>query len=249
MIKNQKILNTKVDIISISESIDIINKWITENKIGRYVCLFNVHMCMEAFDDSNFLKVVNDANLVLADGFPIYFAQKLLGHSNASKIRGVDLTIELSKFSKINNIPIGFLGGTDRTLKKMSKNMLNKYNIDNIQYSYSPPFRLLNEDENNDIIKKINDSGIKILFVGLGCPKQEFWMSEHRIKLNCILIGVGAAFDFLSGYKKTAPLWMQKIGLEWLHRFYCEPKRLWKRYLKHNPRFIYYFIKQIYKKN
>ena len=124
--------------------------------------------------------------------------------------------------------------------------LINRDDVGTIKYSYSPPFLSLNDQEKNDIIDKINDSGIKILFVGLGCPKQEIWMKEHKEKLNCIMVGVGAAFDFIAGNKKTAPIWMQRIGLEWLYRLLSEPKRLWKRYFKHNPRFIYYFIIQYF---
>jgi len=246
MIKKQKILKTNVDVTSLSKVLKLISEWLNNLKYGKYICLFNVHMCMEAFDDNKFLKILNEADMVLPDGFPIYLAQKLLGHSDASKIRGADLTIELSKFSNKNNIRIGFIGGAKNTLDKMCSELSKKYDINNIKYSYSPPFRSLTLEEENDIIDSINNSNIKILFVGLGCPKQEIWMKENKEKLNCIMIGVGAAFDFISGNKKIAPLWMQKVGLEWLHRFFSEPKRLWKRYLKHNPRFIYYFILQYF---
>ena len=246
MLKKQKIIKTNVDVVSLSKVSQLILKWIENSYFSKYVCLFNVHMCMEAYDNSDFLDVLNKADLVLADGFPIYLAQKLLGHKDASHIRGVDLTIELTNISKRNNIPIGFLGGAEKTLQKMCNLLKMKYDIGSIKYSYSPPFRSLSIDEKNRIVDEINDSGIKILFVGLGCPKQEIWMQEHKEKLNCIMVGVGAAFDFIAGNKKTAPIWMQKIGLEWLYRFLSEPKRLWKRYLKHNPRFIYYFILQYF---
>lgn len=246
MIKNQKIIKTNVDVMSLSEVSKLILIWIKNSDFSKYICLFNVHMCMEAYDDDNFLNILNQSDLVLADGFPIYLAQKLLGHSDASQIRGADLTIELTKISKRNNIPIGFLGGTEKTLKKMCNILKTQNGVNTIKYSYSPPFRSLNEQEKNNIISEINNSRIKILFVGLGCPKQEIWMKEHKEKLNCIMVGVGAAFDFIAGNKKTAPLWMQKIGLEWLYRFLSEPKRLWKRYLKHNPRFIYYFTLQYF---
>ena len=246
MLKKQKILNTTVNVASTSIVLELINDWASNANASKYICLFNVHMCMEAYDNDNFSDILNQSDLVLADGFPIYLAQKLLGHSDASQIRGADLTMELTKISKKNNIPIGFLGGSKETLEKMCDVLINRDDVGTIKYSYSPPFRSLNNQEKNDIIDKINDSGIKILFVGLGCPKQEIWMKEHKEKLNCIMVGVGAAFDFIAGNKKTAPIWMQRIGLEWLYRLLSEPKRLWKRYFKHNPRFIYYFILQYF---
>ena len=109
----------------------------------------------------------------------------------------------------------------------------------------SPPFRELTDQEDAEYIKQLNESGTKILFVGIGCPKQEIWMATHKQKVRCVMIGVGAAFDFFSGRKKHAPRRMQKVGLEWLFRLANDPKRLWKRYLKHNPRFIWYFGKQL----
>ena len=204
MTKKQKILKSNVDVTSMTVVLDTINCWINNSNYGKYICLFNVHMCMEAFDDNKFLKVLDKADLILPDGFPIYLAQKFLGHSDASRIRGADLTVELSKLLNENNTSIGFIGGTKDTLDKMSNEFFEKYHINNIKYSYSPPFRSLTFEENNNIINDINNSGIKILFVGLGCPKQEIWMYEHKDKLNCIMIGVGAAFDFISGNKKTA---------------------------------------------
>ena len=114
-----------------------------------------------------------------------------------------------------------------------------------IAYSYAPPFRRLVNEENKKYVDAINNSGVNVLFVGLGCPKQEIWMAAHKEQVNCVMLGVGAAFDFIAGNKKNAPKWMQSIGLEWLFRFLCEPRRLWKRYLKHNPRFVYHFVLQL----
>ena len=245
MKNKQKIISANVDISSLNEVLLKIEKWINDGFVNsKFICLFNVHMCMEAFDNKDFSKLLNQSDLNLADGFPIYLAQKLLGNVNAKHIRGTDLTLKLCNLSKENDIPIGFIGGTQTTLDKMIENLQFNYHIDNIRYNFSPPFRELNQTEENKIIKDINDSKIKILFVGLGCPKQEFWMYKHIDNLNCIMLGVGAAFDFIAGNKKEAPVLMQKFGLEWIYRFLSEPKRLWRRYLKHNPRFIYYFIKQ-----
>jgi len=246
MINKVKILNSKVNIISLQKTLNVIDKWITVQDIKKYICLFNVHMCMEAYDSNDFHNVVDSADLVLADGFPIYFGQKLMGYSDAEHIRGVDLTVQLSNFSQKKNIPIGFLGGRKNTLTNMCDIFKRKYNVDTINYSYSPPFGQWTDEEKKNMINDINKSEIKILFVGLGCPKQEYWMYNNKDKLNCIMIGVGAAFDFIAGNKKSAPLWIQKIGFEWLFRFISEPKRLWQRYLKHNPRFLYYFMLQYF---
>jgi N-acetylglucosaminyldiphosphoundecaprenol N-acetyl-beta-D-mannosaminyltransferase len=113
-----------------------------------------------------------------------------------------------------------------------------------VDYRYSPPFRSLTPVEREDEIREIWDSGIRLLFVGLGCPKQERWMAERRDELNVVMIGVGAAFDYLAGTLPRPPTWMQQIGLEWLFRLVVEPRRLWRRYLRNNPRFLFLFARQ-----
>jgi N-acetylglucosaminyldiphosphoundecaprenol N-acetyl-beta-D-mannosaminyltransferase len=116
-----------------------------------------------------------------------------------------------------------------------------------IAFRYSPPFRPLSDSEDVEIVSAIEDAGVQILFVGLGCPKQERFMSEHRDRLSCVMIGVGAAFDFIAGVKPLAPAWMQRNGLEWLFRLLSEPKRLWHRYCYHNPRFLWAFAQQLWR--
>jgi N-acetylglucosaminyldiphosphoundecaprenol N-acetyl-beta-D-mannosaminyltransferase len=115
----------------------------------------------------------------------------------------------------------------------------------NVVYAYSPPFRAMSPDEDRRIVQEINDSGARILFVAIGNPAQELWMAAHRAKIQAVTIGVGAAFDFLTGAKRQAPRWMMRVGMEWLFRLATEPRRLWKRYLKHNPRFVILFAIQL----
>ena len=212
---------------------------------GAYVCVSNVHMCMETFDDLSFRHVVNSADLVIPDGRPISWAQRLLGHHKAKQVRGQDIMNELCRLSGIQRLNIGFYGGISSDLLEQVVQQLTKdYPDIQISYKFSPPFRPLSQDEDSAVVKAINDASVNVLFVGIGCPKQELWMAEHKADLNCVMLGVGAAFDFIAGSKKHAPRWMQKIGLEWLFRLFSEPKRLWKRYLKQNPRFVYYFLQQ-----
>jgi N-acetylglucosaminyldiphosphoundecaprenol N-acetyl-beta-D-mannosaminyltransferase len=212
---------------------------------GRYVCVSNVHMCMETFDNPDFCKIVNEADLVVPDGKPLVWAQRLLGEKTASQVRGSDLLLSVCKEAEKAKIPIGLYGGTEKSLNEFIKYLNNSYPLLKIPFFISPPFREPTQEEDEHNIKAINASGIKILFVGIGCPKQEKWMANHKEKLNCVMIGVGAAFDFFSGQKKHAPRWMQRAGLEWLFRLASDPKRLWKRYFKHNPRFVFYFLKQL----
>jgi len=202
---------------------------------------------METFDDPYFCTVINNADLVVPDGKPLVWAQKLLGNKGASQVRGSDLLLTVCKESENKGIPIGLYGGTEKSLNDFIAFLKNKFTDLKIYFANSPPFRELTQKEEKKYIYEINASGVRILFVGIGCPKQEKWMAKHKDKLHCVMIGVGAAFDFFSGQKKHAPIWMQRAGMEWIFRLTSDPRRLWKRYLKHNPRFMFYFLKQLLK--
>lgn len=243
----QKIITMEVDVTRLSWALtQTVN--LAQSKVGAYVCVSNVHMCMETFDSTSFRNVVNNADLVIADGRPISWAQKLLGHKQAEQVRGQDIMTALCQQSNNSELSIGFYGGSsDCVLASVIVNLKKKFPQIKINYSFSPPFRALTKEEDQEIIANINNADVDMLFVGIGCPKQENWMADHKASLSCVMLGVGAAFDFIAGDKKHAPRWMQKIGCEWLFRLFSEPKRLWKRYLKQNPRFIFHFIKQFIK--
>ena len=245
MSKACKIISMNVNIINagaVLKQVEIL----ANIKSGAYICVSNVHMCMEVFDCPQFKAVVNNADLVIPDGRPLSWAQKLLGYSDAEQVRGQDIMNAICAQSGAKNLNIGFYGGSSEELLAQVTGKL-KINYPDIQisFSYSPPFRPLTELEDQAIVNQINAANVNVLFVGIGCPKQERWMAEHKGKLNCIMLGVGAAFDFIAGNKKHAPRWMQSIGMEWLFRLLSEPQRLWKRYLKQNPRFIWYFTQQL----
>ena len=243
MSHSQKILEMPVNVTSYVEAGKLIIK-AAQQRQSQYVCVANVHMCMEAFDANSFKMVVNDADLVVPDGKPLVWALQLLGANNATQVRGSDLLLHLCNEAEQQGVSIGLYGGTPESLHDFMCFLRNHYPQLKISCSISPPFRKLTLQEENSYRLEIQQSGCQILFVGIGCPKQEQWMAAQKGKLDCVMIGVGAAFDFFSGRKKHAPRWMQKSGLEWLFRLASDPGRLWKRYLKHNPRFLYYFGKQ-----
>jgi N-acetylglucosaminyldiphosphoundecaprenol N-acetyl-beta-D-mannosaminyltransferase len=239
------VISMDVNVINTSTALQQIET-LAKSKSGSYVCVSNVHMCMEVFDSSEFESVVNNADLVLPDGRPLSWAQKLLGNSDAEQVRGQDIMNAICEHSGAKDLNVGLYGGSsDELLLQVITALKTSYPDINITFSYSPPFRPLTDEEDQAIIQKINDSNVNVLFVGIGCPKQERWMAAHKEQLNCVMLGVGAAYDFIAGSKKHAPRWMQRVGLEWLFRLCSEPQRLWKRYLQQNPRFIYYFIKQL----
>ncbi|MEE9466114.1 MAG: WecB/TagA/CpsF family glycosyltransferase, partial [Candidatus Neomarinimicrobiota bacterium] len=189
--------------------------------------------------------IVNGADLVTPDGVPLVWGLRLLGFKKAERVYGPALTPIVCREAAGKGIPVGFYGGTEEVLEQMKANLLREYPGLEIAYSFSPPFRTLTEAENSTIVQNILGSGARVLFVGIGCPKQERWMAANKSRLPLPLIGVGAAFDFIAGAKAQAPSWVQRAGLEWLFRVITEPRRLWRRYLYHNPRFLYKFAGQL----
>lgn len=243
--RRTRVLRMNTDITTLDKVTNEVLNLRLESRSG-YVCLSNVHMCMEVFDNPDFSEVVNQADFVLPDGLPVAWAQRLLGSKDGCQIRGQDLMNRLCKLSEDRSLKIGLYGGaSDNVLLKVIEAL--KLDFPNVQivYSHCPPFRPLTEAEDDQVVRRINSAEVDFLFVGIGCPKQERWMAEHKSSINAVMFGVGAAFDFISGSKKHAPIWMQRVGMEWAFRLGSEPGRLWRRYLQQNPRFIYYLVRQL----
>ena len=213
---------------------------------SKYVCVANVHMAMEAHDDPRLQRMLNEADLVTPDGMPLVWALKMLGVKHATRVYGPDLTLHLCRAAAEHNIPIGLYGGTPQRLGAFVAFLESQYPGIRIVCRIAPPFRALTPEEDEAYTRQIVASGARILFVGIGCPKQERWMAEHRERIPAVLLGVGAAFDFHAGSIRQAPGWMQRMGLEWFFRLMMEPKRLWRRYARHNPRFVLHFARQLW---
>lgn len=241
--RSRRVLGMRIDGTSYAEAVDAITHR-AETGVGAMVCVSTVHMVMEAFDDPRYRRMVNAADLVTPDGMPLVWALRSLGVSGASRVYGPALTGLLCRRAETLDIPVGFYGGDQKVLDELVQRLSARFPRLRVVFAVSPPFRELSEEEDESVVDAIEASGTKLLFVGLGCPKQERWMSEHRGRLPCALLGVGAAFDFLAGAKRQAPRWMQGSGLEWLFRLASEPRRLWRRYLFGNPRFLTYFTVQ-----
>jgi N-acetylglucosaminyldiphosphoundecaprenol N-acetyl-beta-D-mannosaminyltransferase len=202
-------------------------------------------MIMEAFDSEDFRKIINKADIVTPDGMPIVLMLRILGLKGQKRVYGPTLMEYICEASAQNGVSVGFYGGTSKTLEELDNKFT--YRIANLKvgYAHSPPFHNLTSEEDETTIREINASRIKVLFVGLGCPKQEQWIFNHLGKIKAVMIGVGAAFDFHAGTKKQAPRWIMSIGLEWLFRLCNEPRRLWRRYLYNNPRYLFLVARQI----
>jgi N-acetylglucosaminyldiphosphoundecaprenol N-acetyl-beta-D-mannosaminyltransferase len=233
---NKNILGMRVDVTSYRDVVKQILKWAVNGE-NRYVCVANVHMVMEAYQDATLRKVVNKADLVTPDGMPLVWMLRRLGHPLEDRVYGPTLTLRVLEAATSQCIPVGFYGGAPDVLAQLVKNVQNRYKNIQIAYRFSPPFCELTPEEDKAIVHDIEASQTRILFVGLGCPKQEQWMAAHVDRMQAVMLGVGAAFDFHAGKVRQAPNWLQNKGLEWLFRLFTEPGRLWKRYLKHNPRF------------
>jgi len=233
-----KILGMRVDPTNYEEACKRVKGWCAEEQ-GRYICVANVHMTMEAYDSPEYQNVVNQADLVTPDGMPLVWMLRRMGFPDQQRVYGPTLTEKLLDMAARERIPVGFFGSTEGVVRQLVQNVRSSYPELEIVYSYSPPFNEPTAEEDEAIIDRINHSHARILFIGLGCPKQEKWMHEHEDAIPAVMIGVGAAFDFIAGMKPQAPNWIQKSGMEWFFRLITEPKRLWKRYFYHNPRFIY----------
>jgi N-acetylglucosaminyldiphosphoundecaprenol N-acetyl-beta-D-mannosaminyltransferase len=231
------ILSSRIDPSSYPEAVAQIIHW-TKRGESRSVYAANVHMVMEAYDSVKFRKVINTADLVTPDGMPLVWVLRWKGYSQQQRVYGPTLMLKLLAVAADEKIPVGFLGSTKNTLQILTEKMVTKFPGLMVEVKIAPPFRSVSQIEDQELVQQIKASGVKLLFVGLGCPKQENWIAAHHGKIKAVMVGVGAAFDFHAGTVRQAPHWMQKLGLEWLFRLIQEPKRLWKRYSLTNPRFI-----------
>ncbi|HSU27406.1 MAG TPA: WecB/TagA/CpsF family glycosyltransferase [Chitinophagaceae bacterium] len=211
---------------------------------STYTCVANVHMLVEAHKDKAFSAIVNNAELVTPDGMPLVWGLKLLHRLKQERVAGSDLLPDLLREAELHSIPVYFYGGTEAMISKIETALQPKYPALKIAGLYSPPFRPLTGEEEQAVIERINGSGAKIVFVVLGCPKQEKWMSSMKGKINAAMIGVGAALPVMIGLQARAPKWMQKAGLEWFFRLCQEPRRLIKRYTITNTLFLFLLMKE-----
>jgi N-acetylglucosaminyldiphosphoundecaprenol N-acetyl-beta-D-mannosaminyltransferase len=238
------ILGMTVHEVDYDSSVDIIAQC-AERTESSVICAANVHMVMEAFDDPVFKRIINSADLVTPDGMPLKWLINLLGGKLLDRVYGPTLALRICERAAAKSIPVGFYGGTPDSLTALTQALQLKFPLLRIDYAHSPPFRTLTVEEDTKAVHLIGSSGIRILFVGLGCPKQERWMHLHRESVPLVMVGVGAFFDFYSGRIRQAPAWMQRCGLEWLFRLLMEPRRLFKRYAYNNPRFVFLALIQL----
>ena len=209
---------------------------------GEYVCVSNVHTTVMAYNDASYREVQNNAVIAVPDGKPLSLICRIRGYKAAQRVAGPDLMPEILRMSEKEGYSHFFYGSTEATLGFLEKNIRRRYPKLKIAGVYSPPFRKMTKEEDEQIVNMINETKPDFVWVGLGAPKQERWMYEHRGKINAVMLGVGAAFDFHAGTSKRAPKWMQEFYLEWLYRLIQDPKRLLKRYMFSNAQFIWLIL-------
>lgn len=241
---SRRILDMRVDAGDYAAAVDRICV-LAEERAGGMVCVATVHMVMEAFDDPRLRARINAADLVTSDGMPLVWALRALGLPHARRVYGPTLTPLLCAEAERRGLRVGFVGGTPATLASLIEKLETGFPGLAIAFHHAPAFRPPTAEENEALVTSIEDAEVDLLFVGLGCPKQEHFMADHRARLSCVQVGVGAAFDFIAGNKRQAPAALQRAGLEWLFRLLTEPARLWRRYLYHNPRFVWAFGRQL----
>ncbi|MBT9538275.1 MAG: WecB/TagA/CpsF family glycosyltransferase [Thiobacillus sp.] len=230
------VLGANIDALSWDTAMSRLLGWAHAHE-SRYVTICNVHVVVSASRDAAYRDIINGSDMATPDGAPVAWMLRRQGFANQSRVSGPDLMWALCERAASEDLPIYCYGSTDATLGLLEARLRVAFPALRVT-TESPPFRTLTAEEDAAAVDRINASDAGILFVGLGCPKQERWMAEHRGRVNAVMIGVGAAFDFHAGTVQRAPAWMRDNGMEWLHRLASEPGRLWKRYLVTNTLFI-----------
>jgi N-acetylglucosaminyldiphosphoundecaprenol N-acetyl-beta-D-mannosaminyltransferase len=208
---------------------------------GRgYVSVTGVHGVMEAQSDPAFRTILNQSFLCLPDGMPTVWVGRLQGHTHMRRVYGPDFMWEFCRHSVVHNYRHFLFGGKQGVAEELSARLRGEFGGLQIVGTYTPPFRPLTAEEDRDLTEMLKDCKPHVIWIGLSTPKQERFMAQHLGRLHSkLMIGVGAAFDLHTGHMKDAPSWIKAAGLQWLHRLFQEPKRLWRRYLFNNPRFLF----------
>ncbi len=213
-----------------------------EDLKGQYICFSNVHTTVMAYEDPQYRKIQNSSAFTFADGAPIAKVQGRRGNLGAYRVSGPDFMDAMFRESAGTDIKHYFYGSSEETIALLSEKLPKRYPGLQIVGLESPPFRELTKEEDEAAMQRIKDSGADIIWIGLGAPKQEKWMYAHKDRLPGVMCGVGAGFNFYAGNIRRAPYWMQRAGLEWLYRLFQDPKRLFKRYLVTNLKFVWYLL-------
>jgi N-acetylglucosaminyldiphosphoundecaprenol N-acetyl-beta-D-mannosaminyltransferase len=240
----ENVVGMPVDVIDWNGAVDRILGW-ASNRESRMVCICAVHSIVTALQNDGHAKSLQTADMVTPDGAPIAWMLRAKGHRNQARISGPDLMMKCCERAAETGEGMFLYGGTPETLEILEQQLKARFPGLRIAGSFSPPFRAMTAEEDEAVIDMISKSGAGIVWVGLGCPKQEAWMYAHLGRVKAVMVGVGAAFDFNAGVVKRAPVWMQRSGLEWLYRMSQDPRRLARRYAATNAIFVFAALKDL----
>ena len=238
------VLGIPIDVVGAAEARDRIAGW-SAARASRVVCICNAHSVVTASRNPAFRLAVTSAELATPDGAPVAWMLRRLGAQRQRRVSGPDLMSDYLAEAAARGEAVFLYGSTPVTLQTLQQCLPVRYPGLRIAGAISPPFRTLTADEDEADVFAINASGAGTVWVSLGCPKQELWMQAHRDRVQAVMLGVGAAFDFHAGTVTRAPVWMRRAGLEWLHRLLSEPRRLWRRYLLTNTLFVVGALRQL----
>jgi N-acetylglucosaminyldiphosphoundecaprenol N-acetyl-beta-D-mannosaminyltransferase len=231
------VLGVHVGVTCMAEALARIVQWVDEES-PSYVCVTGVHGVMECQADPQLREIHNRAGLVVPDGRPMLWCGRRAGATGMQQVRGIELTLKVVELAAGRGWPVFLYGGAEGTPELLEQKLCGRFPSLKIAGTLSPPFRALTQVEESLVLSRINNSGAKVVLVGLSTPKQERWMAKHVGQIDAdVLIGVGAAFDVHAELVKEAPKWVSPLGLEWCYRLVREPRRLWRRYLLNNPKF------------
>ncbi|HVH70624.1 MAG TPA: WecB/TagA/CpsF family glycosyltransferase, partial [Candidatus Dormibacteraeota bacterium] len=219
--------------------VERMEEWISERARCHTIAPTGMHGIVEAQRDPSFKEILNATDLVVPDGIPLVWLGRRRDHDLPRRVYGPELLLEFCGKTEGQGYRHFFLGGEPGVAEQLAKSLKRRFPGLQLAGTFSPPFRLLSENEDQEIVFMISRAAPDVLWMGLGAPKQERWMHEHKNRLDVpVMVGVGAAFDMLSGKRRQAPRWMREHGLEWLFRLFQEPRRLWRRYLIHGSQFV-----------
>lgn len=238
LIPTCNIMGVNIAAINMEWLLDYLEKNLSEIK-GDYICVSNVHTTVTSYEDATYCAIQNGGLMAIPDGGPLSTVGQKRGYKNMERTTGPSLMGEIFEISAKKGYRHYFYGSKEETLELLQQKLTNNYPGIQIAGMYSPPFRTLTEEEDKVVVEKINETKPDFVWIGLGAPKQEKWMAAHLGKINGLMIGVGAGFDYYAENIKRAPEWMQKNNLEWLYRLLQDPKRLFKRYLITNTKSIW----------
>ena len=238
------VLGIHVSVTNLDHTVETFARWIDDDD-RQLVCVTDMNALLHARADERLAAVYNTAGLTVPDGMPLVWAGQKAGFERMDRVAGPDLLERAMAEAAERGWTQYFYGGAEGVAEDLRDTFQERHPALKVVGVECPPYRELTEAEDAAVIARMNSSRADIIWVGLGAPKQERWMADHRDHLNAaVLIGVGAAFDFHTGRLERAPLWMQRSGLEWSYRLYTEPKRLWRRYLLGIPRFVFGILRQ-----